>query len=358
MIPNLSNLVINSSLGAYKVSFQPIEINQYSNSYFLVDYALQDLRGLDKNKCVFIPAKEEKKSLSSVESAVVQLSEKGMTKKNNLVVIGGGFLQDIGTLVASLYMRGVEWNYVPTTLAAMGDSCIGGKSSINAGTVKNLIGNFYPPGAVIVDPSFISTLPQLEIIAGVSEVIKICFAHSYPSFVECTRILSKWETGKDFQALSQLIQLSLRCKKYFIEEDEFDVGIRKLLNFGHSFGHALEAASNYRIPHGVAVLIGMLAATQHPQSESTHETNLLIETCLIFCRLIDQRMALEISNMDYEVFAKALERDKKNSSSNLALVLPFNSGLRIVEIPFKNNAIEVATHAMKYAIKKAMNEIC
>jgi len=99
-----------------------------------------------------------------------------MTKENELVVIGGGFLQDIGTLVASLYTQGVNWSYVPTTLAPMGDSCIGGKSSINAGNVKNLVGNFYPPRTVIIDASFVSTLPELEILAGISEIAKICFS--------------------------------------------------------------------------------------------------------------------------------------------------------------------------------------
>jgi 3-dehydroquinate synthase len=355
---NLSNLVINSSFGTYTITFQPLDIEEYENSYFLVDQVLEGMSGLNRNKCVFISAREENKTLRSVEDAVLQLSEKGMTKKNDLVVIGGGCLQDIGTLVASLYMRGVKWNYVPTTLAAMGDSCIGGKSSINAGGVKNLIGNFYPPRTVLIDPSFVSTLPNLEVVAGISEIIKICFARSFDSFTESTRLISYWRMHRDVNSLSQVIQLSLRCKQHFIEKDEFDTGIRKLLNFGHSFGHALEAASNYRIPHGVAILIGMVAASKHPQSTPSVETKLLIENCLLFCRLIENEVAAEISNVDYVVFSQALKRDKKNSSSNLVLVLPIYSGLKVIEFPLEDNAIEAATNAMRSAIKMVLNEVC
>lgn len=357
MTQNLSDLVINSSYGAYTITFQSIDIEQNLNSFFLVDQRLKELSGLNKNNCVFISAEEVNKNLRLVEDVMIQLSAKGMTKESELVVIGGGFLQDIGTLVASLYMRGVNWSYVPTTLAAMGDSCIGGKSSINAGNVKNLVGNFYPPRTVIIDPSFVSTLPELEILAGISEIVKICFAYSHKSFIESTRLISSWRMNQDMDSLTHLIQLSLRCKKYFIEEDEFDKGVRKLLNFGHSFGHALEAASNYKIPHGVAVLIGMIAASQHPKSIPSVERELLIENCLFFSRMIDGAVIAEITNVDLKVFSQALKGDKKNSSSNLVLVLPLISGLGLVEIPFIENAIEGATRAVKVAIEMVLNEI-
>lgn len=357
MNQNFSSIFINSSFGAYTIKFQSIEIETFENSYFIIDQMLKESLNLNKDKCVVTPVKEVNKTLNLVETTMVQLSAKGMTKNDNLVVIGGGFLQDIGTLVASLYMRGVKWNYVPTTLAAMGDSCIGGKSSINAGKVKNLVGNFYPPREVLINPSFVSTLPNLEIIAGISEIIKICFARSFKSFTESIRLISDWKANGNIDSLSKLIHLSLSCKKYFIEEDEFDVGIRKLLNFGHSFAHALEVASNYKIPHGVAVLIGMLAASQHPLSEQSSETQLLIETCLAFSKLIGAEMSAQISNVDYEAFSQALAKDKKNSSSNLLLILPLTSGLKTVEIPFKDDALRIATYSMKSAIERVLNEI-
>lgn len=357
MFPNLSDISINSLLGSYLIKFQSFEFDQFQNTYFIVDEKLQSFIKTPTNKCLYITAKESNKTLSSVESIMVYLSDNGMTKNSNLVVIGGGFLQDVGTLVASLYMRGVSWIYVPTTLASMGDSCIGGKSSINAGSIKNLVGNFYPPSLVLIDPSFVTTLPNLEMVAGFSEIIKICFAHSKENFVKSTRLISDWEKKRDLESLSQVIDLSLKCKKHFVEEDEFDTGVRKLLNFGHSFGHALEVASNYGIPHGVAVLVGMLAASQHPLSESSETNAFLNQNCLALVRLIGTEILDEILAVDYEAFSRALEKDKKNSSLNLVLILPLNSGLKVIEIPFEDNALEVATNAMKSAIEMVINEI-
>jgi 3-dehydroquinate synthase len=344
-------------LGSYAVSFHSFNAELFKGSYFLIDDKLESQLNLQKNNCLFVEAREINKNLRLIEDIMVELSTKGMTKNDELVVIGGGFLQDIGTLVASLYMRGVKWKYVPTTLAAMGDSCIGGKSSINAGEVKNLVGNFYPPKAVFIDPLFVTTLPELEIVAGISEIMKICFARSKDHFVECTKILSNWQAHQDKNSLSDLIQLSLNCKRYFVVEDEFDTGLRKLLNFGHSFGHALEAATNFSIPHGVAVLIGMIAACNHPRTEKSDATKLLIQSCLKFCRSIGKEISTELSNLNYEVFSRALAKDKKNSNSDLILILPINSELQMIEIPFKDNALADAESAMKAAIDLVMNEI-
>lgn len=354
---NLSDLTIKSSFGPYQIKFEFVSQEKFENAYFIIDNSLNGRIDLSQDKSVFVEAIESNKTLNAIESVMIQLSEKGMTKNNELVVVGGGYLQDIGTLVASLYMRGVKWTYVPSTLAAMGDSCIGGKSSINAGDVKNLVGNFYPPQQVFIDPAFVSTLPNLEIIAGISEIIKICFAHSYETFEECSKLITDWKKNSDQRVLIEIITLSLNSKKYFVEEDEFDSGIRKLLNFGHSFGHALESASDYRIPHGVAVLIGMIAAVQHPRSVATAETQELTVNSLAFAKTIGNEIATELSNVDLSRFSKALSRDKKNSSSNLVLILPSTIGLEIVKIPFNENALEIAVDAMRIGIEMVLNEI-
>jgi 3-dehydroquinate synthase len=255
-------------------------------------------------------------------------------------------------------MRGVYWTHVPTTLAAMGDSCIGGKSSINAGNVKNLVGNFYPPKEIIIDSSFVSTLPILEIIAGISEIIKICFARSFETFTECSQLISEWQRDSKQQVITNVIQISLTGKKYFIEKDEFDSGIRKLLNFGHSFGHALESASGYRVPHGVAVLIGMIAATQHPLSKPSEETQKLTEYSLALSKSLGKVIGNEISNLDYGKFSEALAKDKKNTNLELVLILPMAKELEVVKIPFNQGALADATIAMKKAAEMVLNEIC
>ncbi len=357
MFQNLSEIEIRSSFGAYQIKFQAVNPEKFEHSFFLVDKNLEGILNFEEDKSIFVNAIEEEKTLRAVEDVMVQLSRTGMKKSNELVVIGGGYLQDVGTLVASLYMRGVKWTYAPTTLAAMGDSCIGGKSSINAGEVKNLVGNFYPPRQVLIDTSFTSTLPDLQMIAGISEIIKICFARSFETFTQCSKLIADWTENSNPKALTEVIQLSLGSKKYFVEEDEFDSGIRKLLNFGHSFGHALESASDYRIPHGVAVLIGMIAASQHPRSKATPETESLIFSSLAFSKIIGSEIVDAISSVDFGKFSEALSKDKKNSKSNLVLILPMASGLEICSIPFEQNALEEATNAMKKGIEMVLNEV-
>ena len=355
---NLSDIVIKSSFGSYQIEFSPMNSQNFVNSYFLVDEKLRDRIKVDLEKSIFVSAEESKKTLSSVENILIKLSDQGMKKNHELVVIGGGFLQDIGTLVASLYMRGVNWIYVPTTLASMGDSSIGGKSSINAGHIKNLLGNFYPPKKVLVDISFVSTLPDLELVAGISEIIKICYAKSFFTFNECSELLNEWRIDSNLSSLTKVIQLSLRSKKYFVEEDEFDLGIRKLLNFGHSFGHALESASEYKIPHGVAVLFGMIAAVHHPLSDTSEETKLLTATCLSYCKAVSKEMEGKIEAIDYSIFSAAIAKDKKNTNSDLVLILPKSNTLEIVRHPFSENSVEVATVAMKSGMEVILNEVC
>ena len=354
----MSEILIKSSYKDYGIYFQPLNINDFQNAYFLADERFQERYNQQKDKFVFLKADETKKNLNTIEDVMMQLSEKGMTKNHELLVIGGGYLQDVGTLVASLYMRGIHWTYSPTTLAAMGDSCIGGKSSINAGKVKNLVGNFYPPNRVLIDSTFVTTLPNLEIIAGISEIIKICFAKSFEDFNLCSKLIDDWKVNPKSKSVSEIVMLSLRSKKYFVEEDEFDSGIRKLLNFGHSFGHALESASEYKIPHGVAVLLGMIAACQHPMSYQGKEVNALINKCLALSDSIRGIIESEISNIDFGKFASALKKDKKNTDNSLVLILPAKAGLALAKIPYSESAIEGATSAMRAGIELVLNEIC
>jgi len=353
----LSNIQIESSFGSYPIAFRSLHSVNFENHYFIVDQTVRQQITMSEEKCIFINANEANKTLGSAEEVMIKLSAKGMTKDNVLVVIGGGYLQDIGTLVASLYMRGVKWVYIPTTLAAMGDSCIGGKSSINAGGVKNLVGNFYPPKEIFIDTTFVSTLPNLELIAGFSEIIKICFAKSADTFSQCLQLINQWQSDADQQTIAEIIRLSLLSKQYFVEADEFDVGMRRLLNFGHSFGHALESASDYKIPHGVAVLIGMIAASQHPLSKTTLTTRMLIDSCLSFCKTVKTEIENEISGVNYTKFSQALAKDKKNSNTDLVLILPMTSGPEIVKIPFDQEALVGATEAMKLGIEMVLSEI-
>jgi 3-dehydroquinate synthase len=218
-----------------------------------------------------IEAVESAKTLDTVARVIEQMRRLGAQRQSRMIAVGGGIVQDVATFCAACYMRGIDWSYYPTTLLGMVDSCIGGKSSINVGAYKNIAGNYYPPDEIVIDTDFCRTLPRTEQIAGLCEAAKICFAHRDDSFerylglTEPQQFLQKGQFG-------EVIALSLRTKKHFIEADEFDQGERLLLNFGHTFGHAIEGASGYAITHGVAVGLGMLAALHMSKSLGLFDT--------------------------------------------------------------------------------------
>jgi len=354
---NLSKLIIKSQSGSYTAEFCTFPDSFLDGNFYLVDSNLKNRFKLQPKNVIFLEADEERKTLGTAERLILDLSIAGMTKGDKLVVVGGGYLQDIGTLVASLYMRGVKWDYYPTTLAAMGDSCIGGKSSINVMPIKNLVGNFYPPSKIFIDSSFVNSLPALEIVAGLSEIIKICYARDQAVFMNSLELINNWDSTKNLSSLNDLILLSLESKKYFVEEDEFDTGIRKLLNFGHSFGHAIEAASNFAIPHGVAVLIGMIAACEYETSTTSKQSELLQRVSL---KLLSEVMASvqdTLESFDLTSFGSAIAKDKKNTPTELVLVLPAEKGLTLSKTLFSENAITKAQESTKRAIAMIVNEV-
>ena len=269
---------------------------------------------------------EHEKTLQSVIKILQSLADLNVVKDDLLVAAGGGALQDLVTLAASIYMRGIRWAYLPTTLMSMLDSCIGGKSSINLGEYKNLVGNFYPPSSVYIDITFLKTLNDVDIACGLAEGVKICFAASNKDAQKFQSLVRDWRESGNLDSLEEAIFLSLEKKKWFIEVDEFDKKERRLLNFGHSFGHALEAATNFKIPHGIAVLIGMTCAINFSaNTKSTLDLKSWIseEVSLV-------RHHLNVEELSNQKFLNALQRDKKNTSTQLCLILLDSSGILCV----------------------------
>ena len=247
---------IRSSSGSHPVRITNASVRDAvaacDGSLILADsFFREELDGQDR-PIIFIEATEEAKEFDALGPLIEQCRKQGLARDSRIVALGGGVVQDIAGFVATVYMRGVKWTLLPTTLLAMVDSCIGGKSSINVGAFKNLVGSFYPPDDIIVPVKAVETLPPEHVAAGKCEAAKICFARGDECF-------------EDYLALDQseaerMIELSLAAKKWFIEVDEFDQNERLLLNFGHSLGHALESCTSYGVTHGVAVGIGCLAA--------------------------------------------------------------------------------------------------
>jgi len=229
-----------------------------SEGVVVADRYFADLLAAGGIKSIALHADETTKSLHSLGDIIVSVRDAGATRSTHLWAIGGGAIQDAAAFVASIYMRGIDWTYVPTTLLGMVDSCIGGKSSINVGDYKNIVGTFYPPTAVLIDPYLTATLTTEQRVAGLCEAAKICYCHGADRYREYLALQPHVALGPD--VFESVIELSLTSKKWFIEIDEFDHAERLLLNLGHTFGHALEGASGYRISHGVAVGIGILSA--------------------------------------------------------------------------------------------------
>jgi 3-dehydroquinate synthase len=262
---------IRSSFGAYTVRIGAglaRELVAGSGALLAADAGLlQAFAWLDGPRTIALTAAESAKTLHAAADVVEALRDRGADRGSHLVAVGGGIVQDVATMSASIYMRGIKWTYCPTTLLGMVDSCVGGKSSINVGRYKNIAGNFYPPTQVVIDTDFCRTLPLTQRAAGLCEAVKICFADTGKAFDDYLALAARGDLLAG-ELLPEVIALSLSTKKRFIEEDEFDNGVRLLLNFGHTFGHALEAAGNFSISHGVAVGLGMLASLAFSQEQT------------------------------------------------------------------------------------------
>ena len=262
----LFELDIHSSLKSYPVAIGPGIARaqlQHADQVLVVDEALPALfPWLDQPDSIRIAAREDGKNLQTVAAVIERMRDLGANRHSRLLAVGGGIVQDVATFAASSYMRGIEWTYCPSTLLGMVDSCIGGKSSLNVGPYKNIAGNFYPPGRVLIDTDFCASLPAVQKIEGLCEAVKICYASQDHAFESYLAQAATADLLAHTASLDNVIVLSLQTKKFFIETDEFDNGVRLLLNFGHTFGHAIEGASDFRISHGVAVGLGMLCAAR------------------------------------------------------------------------------------------------
>ena len=272
--------------------------------------------GLEGIDAILVEPSEEKKSYREIGPIVELLIERGFRKNHRLIAIGGGVTQDVVAFIAANIYRGVEWVFFPTTLLAQGDSCIGGKASINFGKYKNLLGNFYPPNEIHIDLDFLETLPTKEIVSGLGEMTHFFFV-SGKSAYELIRDKGQ-QALSDRCILEELIRKSLDIKKAIIEVDEFDDGVRQLFNYGHSFGHAIESITNYRVPHGIAVSHGMDIANYISARMGLIEMALREQLREVLVRYWDQ---VPLGELNVDAFIGALRKDKKNVGNEVKVIL-------------------------------------
>jgi 3-dehydroquinate synthase len=232
-----------------------------------------------------------------------------------------------GFLASTLY-RGVRWLYAPTTLLAMGDSCIGGKTSLNLAAHKNLLGTVYPPERVLVHVPFVATLEERDYLSGLGEIVKLHLLGGEDALGRLRGDMTA--LARDPLAVGPIIHSALRIKRDYIEDDEFDRGRRNLLNFGHCFGHALETITDFAVPHGQAVVLGMLLADRIAVTRGL----LAVEEAAdragsLYLPVVSAHPALDEAAA--EALVAAMKYDKKRTGRGLALVM-IGDGLRAVRV--------------------------
>jgi 3-dehydroquinate synthase len=324
-----SELTIRSSTGSYDVRigdglFEAVLADQAADP-IIADAFFAERLAPEARRTLLLAADESNKTLGGAEGLIAGLRDHGTGRGDRLLAVGGGIVQDVATLTASLYMRGLSWTYVPTTLLAMSDSCIGGKSSINVGPYKNLAGNFHPPALVVIDPAFVATLSDEDRAGGLCEAMKISFCRGPEAYARYLELEAG--VGSDGSGVAALLDHVLRAKQWFIEIDEFDRAERRQLNFGHTFAHALEAATAFGVSHGIAVGIGVIAAERLAvalDGEGAARPELTGHAVGLVRRAPE--LAARLGARDHERFAQAFASDKKHGPDGLHLILPAPAG--------------------------------
>jgi 3-dehydroquinate synthase len=308
-------LKIKSRLYNYEVRFVSniaFELNALINRNkcaFVIDKNVYDLhsdifKNIEKGDIFFVDAVESKKSVNTCLDLITFWSKRGVRKNHKVICFGGGITQDIVSFSSNMYLRNIDWIFFPTTILAMSDSCIGGKCGINVGEYKNQLGVFYPPKRIFIDKTFLRTLTDIDYINGWGEILKFSLTKDRGFFEEILKV-------KEFipcDEIDYFIYRGLKVKKYIIEKDEFESDLRRVLNYGHSFGHALETYSKNKIPHGAAVIWGIdvvnyLAFREKILSKATYMT---IKK-LIKEKLIPQEITIDVPSELFNI----LSRDKK-----------------------------------------------
>lgn len=320
---------IHSRIKDYKVHYSQGfgfvgALKEGEGSFFVIDRKVFGLYGklfggIPEERLILFDALEENKVLASCEAMYGELMARSARRGNILVSIGGGITQDVTGFVASTLYRGMRWAYVPTTLLAQADSCIGSKTSLNFGKFKNLVGTFYPPDEIYVDSGFVSTLSPLDFRSGMGEIVKLKLMalHSPEDIKGAAEAAATPQS--DIPGLQRLVHEAIDIKLSYLEGDEFDRGRRNLLNFGHCFGHALEAASKYEVPHGVAVMVGILYAN----CVSLRRGFLRADDAEAMAGFIIPALGMGIRKRHLEPgpLLEAMKSDKKRAGKDLALIL-------------------------------------
>ncbi len=311
-------------------------ISSKENIIYLIDkkvfYIFRKQKNYNKQKYISLDCSEKLKSFRNYNTLTEKILKLGIDRNSKIVAIGGGTLGDMSGFIASTILRGVKLILFPTTLLAQVDSAIGGKNGINTSYGKNLVGTFYQPDYVFIDPKILSTLPKREILSGYAEIVKHSIIND-SKFFKWLNFNSKKLLNLDTKILSDAIYKSILIKKKYVLNDEKEklknVNSRAILNFGHTFGHALETYYKYnkKLTHGEAISIGMIIA-----SKLSYKFNFLSlnEFNKIEKHFKMNTLPIEDKKMYDKKIFQIIEKDKKNINGKITLILLKNIGNAIL----------------------------
>ena len=332
-ISNQNSSLINKFISKNKYSKVFILVDSNTNKYCLDLFLEKHLSGIDF-KIVKIKEGEENKNTKNLYSAWTKISKLGGDRNSLLINLGGGLVSDLGGFVASTYNRGIDFINVPTTLLSIVDASIGGKVGINIGRLKNQVGVFNYPKLILIDTSFLETLPKREINSGFAEMLKhglIFEKNYYKTLSELKNIDSKLST--------ELIYNSIKIKNEVVNRDPKEKNFRKILNFGHTLGHAIEShflgkKKTKTLLHGEAISIGMILESYI----SYKILKLPYEQCINIKQTINKNFKkVKINKEDLKSIVRLIKFDKKNRGEKVLFVLLYEIGkIKIdIEVPKK-----------------------
>ena len=314
---------------ASRLSKQPRGLGDYDRVVCLYDPNVAAHAGtvatlFGTAELVPVPGGEHQKNLHTAEQLCHELRRRRCTRGSLIVNVGGGVVTDVGGFVSSIYMRGIDFVNVPTTLLGMCDAAIGGKTGVDLGTFKNLVGAFRQPRLVLIDPLLLHTLPAAQMREGLVEVVKM-------AAVLDAQVLQWLEENvgrvlaKEPEALLHCVQEAVRMKVEVVQADAHEAGRRMLLNFGHTVGHALEAISDFEISHGQAVSLGMVWEMRMAGSEG-------VDRIVALLRALDMPVELN-TGMNLDDLWEAMRSDKKNVGDVVRMAVPRELGEgRVLEV--------------------------
>tara|TARA_B100001741_G_scaffold313611_1_gene320607 strand:+ start:2274 stop:3323 length:1050 start_codon:yes stop_codon:yes gene_type:complete len=343
-------LNIKSKIQNYNIysenKFEKIFKNLPKDSIFIVDEKIYNLflkKYLKRKIYLKIFSNEKTKDFKNLDK-ILKFYLKFVTKNIKIIAIGGGVVQDVVSFISSIFRRGIEWYFIPSTIISQGDSCIGGKTSINFQGIKNQLGNFYPPKKIILNELFIKKLPKDEFFSGLGEMSHYYYLSNKSDFSFFRNQLSDLKNIN----LKKLIVNSLKIKKKFIEIDEFDQKERLILNYGHTFGHAIEKLT--LMPHGISVAFGMDIANyislknnflnSLDYSEMKRTSDLILNN-------------YKLPKINIKKFIKLLKKDKKSIKGKIRVILSRGIGkMFLKEIQDLNKfEIDIKNYFQKNLIK-------